>query len=424
MKKLVLIITIFLFLSITNVYAETNIDSINLSFDIPQPGEEIKNINTCTATPSNSVDSCSGVWLKADPNGTFSNYLNGYSEATGVFLEDTTYYLFPTVSLKNSYTMDFENENIFNFNNSNGTKSITLNLPSHSFSFNIYQVKVQKETNRSITISNVDIIDKSEKSESIGDPTFKGAAVNLNARFHNINDYIKYEITILNETNSYIKLNKNDIKLPKSDFVTYDYEIDDKAISPNSSKKVYITMKYTKLKPISEDSCNNYIEDNTTRIAYRDNIVENPQTSRYILLSVLLVVVIISATIITIKSKNKNIQMFMILFTFSIIGIIPLSTSANNNKLIINTYIEVDNNQCVMKINGQCIRTTANIKVKDWYNQYFNNIKSLYPDIEVCPTTISNILEYSKGTVTYFDDSGNTLIQPSNYNIIVNCLGR
>ena len=427
MKKLLLFITIFLFLGITNVQAmvdssPTPIDSVNFSFTVPNPGDKIEKINTCTAIPNNSLEGCTATWMISDSNSSIDNYLTGYKETTGVFLEDTTYYLLPVVNPKPNYKISHNNPNIYTFNGEEGTQSITIGNSNFTYTFNTYKVKIQKDTDRSITISNIDIIDKSEKSETIDNPSYRGLNANLSAKFHNLNDYIKYELTILNETNSYIKLNKNDIKLPDSDFIKYEYEMDNKAIEPNSSKKIYVTMKYSNLKEIPQNSCNNYIENSSTSILYRDNIIENPQTSNYILISLLLVIILISTTIISVKSKNKNIQLFMIIITLSAIGLIPLGIYANDNELKINTNIEIDNNQCTMKINGECVRTETNIKWKNWYNTH-SDLFDINDLEDNCSYVIPDVLRLNKdGIIDYEDDNGNSLVQPKDYNIIKQCL--
>ena len=424
MKKLLLFITIFLLFGITNVYAaaeQPSINSVNFTFDIPNPGDEIKNVTTCTATPDNSLNSCTATWIISDPNGSIGDYLTGYSEAKGVFLEDTTYYLLPIVIAKNNYTIKLDNQDLYKFNGENGEQSITMANSSFTYTFNTYKVKIKKDADRSITISNIDIVDKSEKSEAIDEPSYRGLNANLSAKFHNLNDYIKYELTILNETNSYVKLDKNDIKLPKSDYVTYEYEMDNKAISPNSSKTIYVIMKYKNLKEIAQDSCKNYVENNSTSIFYRDNIVENPQTSNYILISLLLVIILISTTIISVKSKNKNIQLFMIILTLSAIGIIPLSTFANDNELQISTSVEIDNNQCTMKVNGECVRTDAGVKWKNWYTSHTDLFNTNELE-DGCSYVIPDVLRYYKdGTIEYADGSGNTLVQTKDYDITKQC---
>ena len=421
MKKLLIFITIFFLFGITNVYATTPVESINFSFDIPNPGDKIEKINNCNVTPANSIDGCTATWIISDPNGSVGGYLTGYSEATGVFLEDTTYYLLPVGDIKTGYRIDYDNPDLFKFNGENGTQSITLANSSFTYTINTYKVKIQKNSDRSIAISNIDIIDKSEKSETIDEPSYRGLNANLSAKFHKINDYIKYELTILNETNSYVKLDKNDIKLPKSEYVAYEYEMDNKAISPNSSKKIYVTMKYKKLKEISQNSCKNYVENNSTSIFYRDNIVENPQTSNYILISLLLVIILISTTVISVKSKNKNIQLFMIILTLSAIGIIPISTFANDNELQISTNVEIDNNQCTMKVNGECVRTDAGVKWKDWYTTHSDLFDT--NDLQVgCAYVISDVLRtYQDGTIEYADGSGNSLVQTKEYTIFKHC---
>ena len=422
MKKLLLFITTILLLGITNVYATqpaSRIESITYTFDVPVAGQKIEKVTNCTATPSNSIKSCEGIWIVSDPNGSVGD-ITGYSEATGLFLEDTTYYLLPLTQTKSNYILDYDNPNIYKFNGVEGTQSITIANNYFSYSLNIYKVKISKNDSKPLTISNIDIVDKSEKAESNKELTYKGLNANLNARFHNINDYIKFEITVLNQTSNFVKLDKNDIKLPKSEYVTYSFEMDDKAINPNSSKKIYVKMQYTNKTSIPENSCNNYIENKSTAIAYRDNIVENPKTSNYVLIALLLVIVLIIAVLIETKTKNKNIQLFTILLSLSIVGIIPLSTIASNNELKINTNVEIDNNQCVVKVNGECVRTEANIKWNKWYNDHMDLFTSSSIDPE-CSLAIPDVLTYDDGTVTFADGNGNTLVKPQEYSIVKRC---
>ncbi len=422
MKKLLLFITTVLLLGITNVYATDSshmIESITYSFNVPVAGQSIEKVTNCTATPSNSIESCEGIWIVSDPNGSIGN-ITGYSEATGLFLEDTTYYLLPLTQTKSNYTLDFDNPNLYKFNGVEGTQSITIANNYFSYSFNIYKVKISKDDSKPLTISNIDIVDKSEKAESNKELSYKGLNANLNAKFHNINDYIKFEITVLNQTSNFVKLDKSDIKLPKSEYVTYSIDMDDKTINPNSSKKIYVTMKYTTRTSIPENSCKNYTENKSTAIAYRDNIVENPKTSSYVLIALLLVIVLIIAVLIETKTKNKNIQLFAILLSLSIVGIIPLSTIASDNELKINTNIEIDNNQCVVKVNGECVRTEANIKWNKWYNDHMDLFTSSSID-PGCTLSIPDVLTYDDGTVTFADGNGNTLVKPQEYSIVKRC---
>ena len=422
MKKLLLFITIFILFGVTNVYAidRDPINSVAFTFNEPLPGQEIKNVTNCTAVPTDSIQDCLGVWMVTDPNGSIGSMITGYSAATGVFLEDTTYYLLPIVETKSGYSVDLDNPNFYKFNGKNGIQSITLANSNFTYTFNTYKIKIEREADKALTISNIDIVDKSEKSETIEDPSYKGLNANLSAKFHNLNDYIKYQITVLNETNSYVKLSKSDIKLPKSNYVAYNYEMDNKAIAPNSSKTIFVTMKYKTEKPIAQNSCNNYVEKNSTSIMYRSNLVENPETSNYILIALLLVIVIISATVISIKSKNKNIQLFMIIFTLSAIGIIPMTTMADDDGLTINTQVEIDNNQCTMKVNGECVRSEAGVKWKDWYSAHTDLFDT--NDLEpTCKYVIPDVLEFDGTTVTYANDNGNSLVQTTDYNITVLC---
>ena len=66
MKKLLLFITTILLLGITNVYATDSshmIESITYSFNVPVAGQSIEKVTNCTATPSNSIESCDNTGI-------------------------------------------------------------------------------------------------------------------------------------------------------------------------------------------------------------------------------------------------------------------------------------------------------------------------------------------------------------------------
>ena len=51
-----------------------------------------------------------------------------------------------------------------------------------------------------LTVENLEYVEKSELAEVIEDATFQDLSISINLRFHNLNDYVKYKITIKNDT--------------------------------------------------------------------------------------------------------------------------------------------------------------------------------------------------------------------------------
>ncbi len=236
-------------------------------------------------------------------------------------------------------------------------------------------VRIFAEANPSVYIERAELIDKTNSTTELSDPNIDGLGINFNLQFVELNDYARYKITIKNTTDKDYELS-NESNFTNSEFLKYEYEFDNnnKVISANSTKTLFIKIIYNK--PVSDSSYDEngtYIEEkemkvelsipevNETNTTEEINIVNetnetenapqeiknetnetitNPKTGPkgtiFLALGVLLVALAISIIITDYKPIKE---------TFVIIGlllIIPISIHAIEKlSLTVNTHVEI-----------------------------------------------------------------------------------
>ena len=95
-----------------------------------------------------------------------------------------------------------------------------------------------------LTVENLEYVEKSELAEVIEDATFQDLSISINLRFHNLNDYVKYKITIKNDTDKDYDLDSEE-KL--TDYIKMKFEgleKSDKILKANSTKSFYLIIYY------------------------------------------------------------------------------------------------------------------------------------------------------------------------------------
>lgn len=195
-----------------------------------------------------------------------------------------------------------------------------------------------------LEVEKIEFVEKSKYTEIIEDATIKNNKINLNIKFQELDDYVKYKITIKNNTDK-----TYDTKTTKdlTEYVTANFESvedDDGLIKANSTKEVYFIIKYNHEVPLEEFQKNPTITTDdiqSLELSVKEdkvNIeVNNPKTNTFvsIVLAVVLITSGISAIILT-----KNKQAFLVL-AIMIISI-PLTIYAIEQiKIDIDSKIEI-----------------------------------------------------------------------------------
>lgn len=199
-----------------------------------------------------------------------------------------------------------------------------------------------------VSITNVELEEKSENASINNDATYNGLEINTDIHFTLKDDYVKYKITIENKDDEEYKIetNSND----NSEYLEYSYENAD-IIPANSTKDIYMTITYTKLVSDSKYTNNNYTEEHEETFTLKnenneivETTVENPKTGS-ITNILTIIVTLLSIVLITILILIKKKTLFK--YEASILAIAMLVSplivnSLETASLKINSKVEFD----------------------------------------------------------------------------------
>ena len=196
---------------------------------------------------------------------------------------------------------------------------------------------------------NVSISSITNDSKSTGvienaEPTFSGLSVNFDVKFTNVGDSIVYKVDIVNKDNEDYTLENTNIS--DDPYITYDFSFSDKSnvLKANSTKTMYITMKYAKEVPESALVNGKYTNNSSVKINFTDkdgNSVVNPKTGSSVLLIIILMAIVIFGVALVLFKNNKGIKTMSILVATALI-VIPTSIFALKSITInVNTNIEI-----------------------------------------------------------------------------------
>ena len=185
-----------------------------------------------------------------------------------------------------------------------------------------------------LIIEKIEYDSKTDLAEVVEEPTFEENKINLNVRFYNLNDYIKYKITLKNDTDKDYEISS---EVDLTEYITIGFEpldSNDNLLKSNSTKTVYFIIKYANEVPLEEFENSSAItteEVKSIELSVKDNTIvvetKNPYTKSSFSL-VLGVIAFISAITIAILLKNK--KKFKGIVAVLIVGImaIPISIFA------------------------------------------------------------------------------------------------
>ena len=193
-----------------------------------------------------------------------------------------------------------------------------------------------------VAIESVDVDSKSADAVIVSPATFDGLSVKFDIKFDNINDFVKYKLVIKNSTDTDYELTES---TSSSSYITYEYGYEDgsKVLTANSSKTMYITVKYSTSVPIAQFTSGNYTETKSFTINLDDGTDEItvPSTSDglYCYLVLLIGTLVFSIALLKL-TKNKK---FLVLIIASMV-LIPIDIHAIVQlKLIVESKVEINN---------------------------------------------------------------------------------
>ena len=257
----------------------------------------------------------------------------------------------------------------------------------------IFNINVSAKGN-DIEITNIEILEKSDNVKS----NIKNLS-DLNTIFFSKDDYVKYNITIKNNTNNTMKIDEIKDKL-NSNIINTEYEYDKKELKSNEEYTFTLTIKC--IKDINEEKL--VINEPLSIIINYDNgkqitINENPDTKDNIINYFILFVISAISLVIIITKKGKTQLLGLML----VISLIPITSNAISTKkeIIINNNIKVYGK--IAKVDNGII---SNKKIKDIAGTDTSNSENAY---SVVDTNIIKILRAESLPDDFVSNEDNTI---------------
>ncbi len=254
-----------------------------------------------------------------------------------------------------------------------------------------------------VKITNVEIVDNTKGLE-VSKPTFEGLKLNVDINFKEIEDFVKYKLTINNDTKKDYEINVG-TEFSKGEYIKYEYTLDsDGIVKKGTEKDVYLTITYNKLVPYKE-LINGKFNEKNNMIINLSNEEKNPKTSVgiYVLIAILCLV-ISTSLILLIKNKMNTIPLtifLLLLIPVSIYALEKLTIEIDTNITIVakENKLSIYNDFC-----GWSPRKAADIEFtegmtfedfinSDYSNQLGNDMKDalIERDIQIKEITIEHV---------------------------------
>ena len=166
-------------------------------------------------------------------------------------------------------------------------------------------VNAENCNNSSIKINDIILEEKSEEVDELNLPEIDNNIIILDLKMKELGDYVKYKVTITNETDENYKFNPNSL-VTNSDYIQYLFDIgDSKLIKPHQTIDIFMIVKYKE--KISASSFENGVFHEEKSIITNLNEVHliNPETGSSIIVFLLLIIFIGFSIYLNING-NKN----------------------------------------------------------------------------------------------------------------------
>ena len=242
-----------------------------------------------------------------------------------------------------------------------------------------------------VKITNIEQIEKSDAVTVNHEPTYEGLKINFDFKFVNLNDYIKYKVTIKNEDTKDYEI-ESGVQFSEGEYIKYEFGLngEEAVIKPNEEKEMTLLITYVTEPDPSYFVDGAYVEQNSMSIDLSTNDgqhnsvdpatkEDNPKTGAGNIL-IFITILLISGVLLTVAiRKNDKVMLSLALL------LIPISALAIEKiTLDIETKIELEAVEKTFKVveydcfndsdkeyefkyrNGM---TWAQFKTSDYYTQ-------------------------------------------------------
>ena len=207
-----------------------------------------------------------------------------------------------------------------------------------------------------VKITNIEQLEKSDTVTVNNEPTFEGLKINFDLKFTELNDFVKYKVTIKNEDSKDYEIEAG-VSFSEGEYVKYEFGLngEQNVIKAGEEKELTLQITYVKEPDPEHFVDGKYVEQNamsinlSTEDGQHSSVdpaakEDNPHTGARGI--IILIAVLLGIAIVIISLEKKNAFFLIALFL-----LIPLTIHALEKiTLDIDTKIEIEANEKTFKV--------------------------------------------------------------------------
>ena len=209
-----------------------------------------------------------------------------------------------------------------------------------------------------VDITKVEIVEKSDDVEINADPKFDGQALNLDLSFTNVSDFVKFKITIKNNTSEDLEIDKTP-KYGKNKYIKYTIIYDEKnnILKAGETKVMYVLATYETEIPNEEFDNGEYNEQGNIEVFVSG--AQNPKTLSGV---PLIMIGVLGASIVSFILLRRHKEAVMVITLLALVTIPIVTYAARKIDFAISSKIHIVDRCYTLDTDRGSFSATDNVK--------------------------------------------------------------
>ena len=196
-------------------------------------------------------------------------------------------------------------------------------------------ILVQAE-DKSIVLKSISLNEKSDNVVEVSPATIKDNKLLVDFKMYEVGDYIEYKIKVQNNSRETLEVDESRL-LPSVNYIKYSVDSNSKSIKAGEEKDILLKITYQNKVENGDYFSAKYINQDKIPLVFKSPTIINPETIRNILPILLIIGIMIGYSIYNKKKINLSKAMILLL----LLGLIPYTTSALEEEIIIESNIMI-----------------------------------------------------------------------------------
>ena len=272
-----------------------------------------------------------------------------------------------------------------------------------------------------VTVKSIEKIteETSTSVEELTPPKAEGLTINVDVKFKNVNDKIKYKVVVENKDKEDYQLNTGK-EFNASTYIKYTYDFDNGSniLKANTTKTMYVTLTYAKEVPENEFKADGTYEEKNDMAIGVLREEDNPTTGReeMVVIGVVLALIVVVGFVMV---KNRQTK-YLVITLGALLVLVPTVNALKEITITMNTkiVIEKESEFCVYKktpnnsLNGVTVRGQTELDTEVAYYKYTPGMK--FSDYAAKNDDLPQINQFIKGGWEPIDACYNALDEKQN----------